>query len=285
MLADWQYAAFEQDGPLLAQWASENEFDGRAYKDPETGLTYPSVTTVLRNTPKADLMGWAAMKVAERARDRPDIVLGDPDRVVQRLQYAHTDFRDERGWIGSRVHKAVEADLRGIWWSPDEPFISEENAMIEAFDSFKAMYAVEPVLTECTIIGDGYMGTLDGLWSISDPWTGDHIADALVDVKSSKRIWDEHRMQLAALANATHYFEQVESDGLVHKHPKLGKTFWKKHEGLPDFSEVRILQLRAEGYTWKPVVNIDLWYKKFRVYLDLWNVDQEIKLKEKESGF
>lgn len=279
-------AAFDQDGPLLAQYAREGEFDGRAYKDPETGISYPSVTTVLKLEDKSSLVNWAAMKVAERARDRVDIVLGDPDKVVDRLRYAHNDYRDERAWVGSQVHKSIEADMKGLWYSPD--LDGEERAYIDAWQSFLSDYEIEPVLTEATVLVPcGAMGTLDGIWRMKDRNTGSEFT-ALIDVKSSKSVWPGHSVQLAALSRGSHWFEQV-SEGtggaLLHKHPKLGKTWWIKHEGMPKFDRIYILHLRKDGYSLVPVVNVDQNYKIFECYVELWNAIKKLGEKEKEYSF
>lgn len=281
-----QEQQFLNDGPILAQYARENEFEGRAYRDPATGIQYPSVTTVLKNTPKADMMRWAALKVAERARDRPDIVLGDPDRVVERLRYAPTDFRDERGWVGSGVHRMVEAQMRGFWYE-DEEFTPEQEKIMDQLDMFLLEYDVDPMLTETTILGHGYMGTLDGLWKVTNRWTRE-VFYALVDIKTSKSLWPEHEYQLAALAKATHWFEMVEegTEGAhMHKHPKLGKTWWLKHEALPEFSQVRILHLTKGDFEFFPVNDIEENYTIFRTYLDLWNNLKTLKDKRKEREF
>lgn len=283
----WREDAFLNDGPILAQYERENEHEGRAYKDPETGKQYPSVTTVLKNTPKADMMRWAARMVAERARDRVDIVLGDPDKVVDRLQYAPTDYRDERAWVGSGVHRMVEAEMLGMWYQPED-LTREQERIMDQFEAFLSQYDIEPVLTECTILGDGYMGTLDGLWKVTDKITG-KVYHALVDVKTSRGLWPEHEYQLAALRKATHWFEQVEPDtegALMHKHPKLGKTYWLKHEGFPvDVEQVRILHLRDEGFGWEAVTDIEENYAIFKSYLDLWNNLRALKDKRKENEF
>lgn len=279
-------AQFYNDGPILAQYARENEFEGRAYRDPETGIQYPSVTTILKNSPKADLMRWAARIVAERARDRVDIVLGDPDKVVDRLQYAPSDYRDERAWVGSGVHRAVEAQMLGIWYEPEE-FTPEQERIMDWFDVFLEDYRVEPVLTECTILGDGYMGTLDGLWKVTDRWTGETF-HVLLDLKTSKSLWPEHEYQLAALANATHWFEMVEEGtpgAHMHKHTKLGKTWWLKHEGLPHFDQVRILHVTKSGYNFQVVPDIAENYAIFQSYLGLWNNLKHLKDIRKEREF
>lgn len=279
-------AQFYNDGPILAQYARENELEGRAYRDPETGIQYPSVTTILKNTPKADLMRWAARVVAERARDRVDIVLGDPDKVVDRLQYAPSDYRDERAWVGSGVHRAVEAQVLGIWYEPEE-FTPEQERIMDWFDVFLEDYRIEPILTECTVLGDGYMGTLDGLWKVTDRWAGETFY-VLLDLKTSKSLWPEHEYQLAALANATHWFEMVEEGtpgAHMHKHPKLGKTWWIKHEGLPHFDQVRILHITKSGYNFQVVPDIAENYAIFQSYLGLWNNLKHLKDIRKEREF
>lgn len=265
------------DGPILAQYARENEHTGRAYRDPETGVQYPSVTTVLKNTPKGDMMRWAARMVAERARDRPDIVLGDPDKVVDRLQYAPSDYRDERGWVGSGVHKSVEAQLRGIWWE-DPEFTPEQERIMESFDMFLDAYEVEPVLNETTVLvpcGDrgAVMGTLDGVWWVRDRYAESKPRLTLVDLKTSKSIWPEHEYQLSALYNASHWFEMVEEGAegaLLHKHPKLGKTWWLKREFDFDIRDVRILHLTELGYGWEKVADLEDNFEIYKDYVSLW---------------
>jgi hypothetical protein len=281
-----QDAQFLNDGPILAQYARENEFEGRAYRDPETGTQYPSVTTVLKNTPKADMMRWAARVVAEKARDRVDIVLGDPDKVVDRLQYAPTDHRDYRGWVGSGIHRLVEAHTRGIWYELDD-MTPEQERIMGSFDIFLNDYDIEPVLTEATVLIDGAMGTLDGVWRVTDRWTKVSKL-VLMDLKTSKSVWPEHEYQLSALASATHWFEMVEEgvDGAhMHKHPKLGKTWWLKHEWDFEFDEVRILHLTKEGYGWIPVVDIEQNYQIFQSYVGLWNNLKTLKDVRKEREF
>lgn len=289
---DWRQAAFENDGPILAQWARENEFEGRAYKDPETGLQYASVTTVLKNTPKKDMMRWAARVVAERARDRPDIVMGDPDKVVDRLQYAPSDYRDERAWVGSCVHQYFEAEAKGLWYQEPEEWTPEQDRMIQSWEEMQVQYEIEPILTEVTVLIPcgtySVMGTLDGLWRFTDRWSGESFV-ALFDLKTSKGLWPEHGYQLAALSKASHWFEQVEPEtpeALVHKHPTLGKTYWIKHEGFPHFDQVRIIHLRAEGFSFERVRHLDEKFEIYCTYVDLWhNLRKLAEIEKKETQF
>ena len=85
--------------PKLALWSGEGEGNGRTYVNPVDDSRHPSVTTILKNTPKADLMGWSAFKVAEVAIERYADLGGDPEQVMKWLPYAHTDYRNERGWV------------------------------------------------------------------------------------------------------------------------------------------------------------------------------------------
>ena len=103
--------------PELALWATENEGDGRAYSDPfEPKSRFPSVTTVLKLVEKSALVGWAARKVAEKAIERWMDMGRDPEQIMKWLPFAHNAYRDDRGWVGSGLHAAIDADCKGEWF-------------------------------------------------------------------------------------------------------------------------------------------------------------------------
>jgi hypothetical protein len=60
-------------------------------------------------------------------------------------------------------------------------------------------------MTEVTVYGDGYAGTFDGLWRVNDKLT-------LLDEKTSRTIGDSHKMQLAALRDASLFGWHYEYD-------------------------------------------------------------------------
>lgn len=263
--------------PKLALWSGEGEGNGRTYVNPVDDSRHPSVTTILKNTPKADLMGWSAFKVAEVAIERYADLGGDPEQVMKWLPYAHTDYRNERGWVGSGVHATIQAEHEQSWdfYELD----AEQLAMMEKWYEFCRVYQAEILYSECTVLGDGFMGTLDAFIRYIDPFTGE-VRIALVDFKTSKSIWDDHHMQLAALANAECIFREVPK-GTEGAYRRKGKviaedSYWVQ-EPVPYFDEVKILHLREDKYDFIDVDHVDLFYKEFIVYRDLFAVIQEIK--------
>lgn len=269
--------------PKLALWPGEADGQGRAYVLPGTDERFPSVTTVLRNTPKADLMGWAAMKVAERARDRPDIVMGDPDKVVDRLRYAHTDFRDERAEIGTGVHQTIQAEYEESWEFP--VLDAEQRAMMANWYRFCEEYEVEILHSEFTVFGDGYAGTADAIIQYRDPITRE-VRLALVDFKTSKAIHDEHFMQLSALAAGRFRMLEVTEDhpeGTLRKGKTKAQNSWWIREEMPKFDEVAVLQLREDYYRFEVVENLDLWYGQFKCYVNLFELQAQMKERNKNA--
>lgn len=270
--------------PKLVLWGSEYEGDGRAYVNPATDERVPSVTSVLKHAPKADLMGWSALKVAERARDRPDIVMGDPDKVVDRLRYAHTDFRDERAWVGSGVHRWVEADFEGSW---DRPELDEEQeAMYENWLDFCETYKVKVLYSEFTVWLEFAAGTGDAIIECTDPFSGETFI-CLIDLKTSRKLWEEHKLQLSALAHAKQYFQEVGPGDGGHRRKGRVKAedSWWILEDMPHFDKVGIVHLREKFWDFEIIPNehLPVYYKKFKLYVQIDKVSREIAKMEKEE--
>lgn len=269
--------------PFLAQWAYEADGQGRTYVNPFTGEKVPSVTTVLREEDKSDLRRWTAMKVAEKARDRVDIVLGDPDQVVSRLIGAADEFRDERAEVGTGVHQTIQADFEGSWEYPE--LNDEQMAMLEQWHAFVRDYRVKILLNEFSVFGDGYAGTADLLIEYTDPFDGGRRV-SLTDLKTSASIWDSHRYQLAALKTATAWAERViEPAGgsvALKKKGDLPASHWveRKNPAL-DADGAHVLQLREGFYVFEPVENIAEHYEIFRAYLSVRQAKDRLKEAEK----
>ena len=282
-MVHFEFGGWKPLPPKLSLWGSENEFDGRAYRNPfEPKSQYPSVTTILKMEPKNDLTGWAARMVALKAIERSeDLDSRDPEKVLSWLQYAHNDFRDERAWIGSKIHAAVEAELNDKWFEVE--LSEEELAIMDQWNFFLALYDVEVLYTELTVIGDGYMGTLDIIAKITDKMTGETWT-ALIDLKTSKSVWPGHFTQLAALGAAKHALIEVaepDDDTVTAEwtHPttkKKHKAHWRKIE-LPKCDRLSVLHITRDGFDLVDVENVDLHYRRFRNYMEAWDIDQEMK--------
>lgn len=265
--------------PKLVLWGAEYDGQGRAYVDPtDDNARFPSVTSILKHAPKADLMGWAAMKVAERARDRPDIVMGDPDLVVQRLQYAHTDYRDERGEVGTGVHAKIQADFEDSW---DFPKLNEEQERILLqFRDFCRVYQVKILQVEFTVkISCGVMGTADAIIEYTEPLTGE-VKIGLVDWKTSKKIWEEHMLQLSALAHGDYLLEEVaEGEGFLRKGRVKAENSWWKRAEMPKFDAVAAIHLREDFWSFEELDKRlwDVYYEKYKAYVAVEKASQAIK--------
>jgi len=264
--------------PKLALWAGEGEGMGRTYVDPETDLRYPSVTTILKNTPKADMLQWVANVVAQKAVDNYAKLGQDPDQVMKWLPYAHNDYRDERAWVGSGVHATIQSDHEGTWEYYE--LDAEQLRILSKWEKFCKVYKANILLSEKTILGDGYMGTFDAILEWTDPITGEqHVS--LIDLKTSKSLHDENWMQLAALANGTVMFTEV-PEGTEGAWKRKGKTkkddSWWIKEPMPEFDSVAIVHLREDSYgLYEPECSLDLYYDEFMCYRDLAVAQQKRK--------
>lgn len=142
----------------------------RLYKDPDTGMRYPSVTTVLGELAKPGIAFWNA-KIAGEAGDP-----AEPRRLME-----------EKATFGTRVHNSV---LTGVW---PKDLRAVQRRYAEAWNA----NPFDIIAQEQTIWNreHEYAGTYDILASMDDEtW--------LVDVKTSESgIHEESvRLQLAGYA-------------------------------------------------------------------------------------
>lgn len=266
--------------PKLSLWSGEGDGQGRTYVDPTDGDSrWPSVTTVLKHEPK-DLSQWSATKVAEKARDRPDIVLGDPDLVVIKLQYAHNEFRDERAEVGTGVHAWQQAQHEGTWDYPD--LDEEQIAMTERLEEWMDEWQVRIIWVERTIRGDGFMGTADMLAEVTDPLTGE-VFIVLIDIKTSKNLWETNDMQLAALGHGLYTLVEV-PEGTEGAFKRKGKTkkddsWWVRDYNDPKWDMLAKLHVREDFCELVPVDPrlVELHYEKFLRYVDIQDIEQRKK--------
>ena len=265
--------------PKLSLWSGEGDGQGRTYVDPTDGDSrWPSVTTVPKHEPK-DLSQWSATKVAEKARDFPEIALGDPDLVVQRLQYAHNEFRDERAEVGTGVHAWFQAQHEGTW---DYPELDDEQvAMTERLEEFLVDWKVRIIWVERTVRGLNFMGTGDILAEVTDPLTGETFI-VLIDIKTSRNLWETNDMQLAALGHGLYTLVEV-PEGTEGAFRRKGKTkkfdSWWIREEAPKWDMLAKLHVREDFYDLVPVDPrlIDLHYEKFLRYVDIQDIEQRKK--------
>lgn len=122
--------------------------------------------------------------------------------------------RNAAGDKGSKVHRAIEDLICGNEIKIDAKYINnstekEEELSVEEYDAilsfadFFAKVKIKPLFTEKTIWGDEYGGTLDLIFEALEDYK-DRSCELkkgkvyLLDLKTSKFIWPEHRLQLSS---------------------------------------------------------------------------------------
>jgi hypothetical protein len=185
---------------------------GSGYKHPHTGVVVPGVTTVLKKLDKPAIVQWAVDNTAAYAVANVDGLLNRTQeqgygflRWYWKRDPLEGDLSDIRNYSNGVLNDAAElGTLLHDWVAAehdDLPFPDVTNAseyfweMVAEWDKYKSEHDIEPLHTEVTLWNDefGYAGTADGIWKIDGKVT-------LVDLKTSRNTWDEHWMQLAALA-------------------------------------------------------------------------------------
>lgn len=165
---------------------------GRHYQHPLTGELVPSVTNILgAAVNKPALPRWSAKVVAEQAakmkRSLPNL---DDAEIVDMLKGAPWRSSTRAANRGTTVHAYLESKMQG-WELPEVD--GEAARFRQAADAWLDEWRPEVIGTELTVFGDGYAGTGD-LWCRRDGKV------CLVDFKTSKDIYPEAALQLAALA-------------------------------------------------------------------------------------
>lgn len=176
------------------------------------GRKYPSVTTILSEAyPKPELMGWGAKMAAQAAIEGRHEGMSEREGVnfLQRAPYRYRRLRADNG---TRVHEQLEKILapvadgsRPVWWTDvrNDGYIMAARAFCEA-------NLLGVLATECRVFSDrfGYAGTVD---LMARSKSGKVV---MVDWKTSKSIYPDNALQLAAYAAADW---MIDGKGIVRK--------------------------------------------------------------------
>jgi hypothetical protein len=217
----------------IAKTTPRSTAAGRFYEI--NGRQLPSVTTILSSISKPALVPWAASAeramVSEAAADlyaawaaqtvRPPLprscYLSTLHAALGPIK-AHQKVLEQAGDIGSQTHKLIEWALRrrlGAEAGP-EPFACREARHgFETFDRWAESVQLKPVLVERTVFSlqHGYAGTLDLLARVNGVLT-------IIDMKTSKAIWPEARLQVAAYHAAMQEMGYVPAAAMIVRLPK-----------------------------------------------------------------
>jgi hypothetical protein len=168
---------------------------GRHYRHPETDELVPSVTNIIGVLDKPAIPRWAAKLVAQQAwklrhtlvdlgeAEAVDILKGSPWRNLKRAADRGTTIHD---YLDAAANGKSRPELEG-----------DALRYRAAADEFLHVYKPEFRFTEFTVFGDGYAGTAD--------WLGVINGRTLIgDYKTSKALYPEIALQLAAIRHASH---------------------------------------------------------------------------------
>lgn len=265
---------------------------GRGYRHPHTNAVVPSVTTILKQLNKPALIQWAVDQTAAFAVANIDGLLSrteeqgwgmlrwywnrDPLKGEVELRNFYNGVRDDAAELGTMIHEWIAAD-HGEGLYPDTSMAPEFMwQMVEVWNEWKSQHDVKPIVSEATVWSNyGYAGTLDGIWEI------DGIR-YLLDVKSSRNVYDEHYMQVAALGGADVMMVE-EGEGWVEK-------------PIPEFDAYALLRIRPEdvdkdGNIREPYCKLEVLdsgempyhLKAFKNLVDVTNTQMALKEYRKES--
>ena len=233
--------------PALAQHIRGR---GRHYAGPD-GELVPSVTNVISILDKPALPRWSAKMVAETAyRMRHALSEMDESEAVDMLKGSPWSKSKRAADRGTDIHGYLEAHLNG-WHiddlSPDaEPYRAAADAWLEANSG------IEVVATELTVFNPAYAGTMDLVCRLDGRLT-------IADFKTSKQIYDEAALQLAALWGCT-----TDADG--------DPVPWRDGKGLPtEPVDLLVIRIGEDKHETKRVADPDGALIAFISLLEAWH--------------
>lgn len=287
--------ATEDGQPILRVRGSGH--GGSGYKIvTDSNRVVPGVTTITGAADKPGLRQWVADNTAAFAVANVDALLNRSEmegygflrwrwKNEPKLD-ADADLRNWHGYVlndaadlGTWFHGYAEAILRGDF--PErEPQTDWQYELAEQLEVFLSEHEVEPVFMEQTVYNPvGYAGTLDLMARIDGVPT-------LCDWKTSRRVQDAHKQQLAALGAAPGWLRRVpQGEGTLYKRKERPDTWWVE-DAVPEFSQYAILQFRptdddgTPAYYRMHIVNpeeIALHYESFLGYLTAKEAERKVR--------
>ena len=298
-------------------------YGGRGYADLlglNGGETVMSITTAIGAIEKPGLRQWERQQVAAFAVAHAEEILAKDEEVAYRYLMAVPKFLtpekhdelppemdvwnapefvlNELAETGTWIHGYLEQHLLGNF----TPAIYRDDhyQMVEAFHAWEAEHDIEVLSTERTVYGDRYAGTADLMARIDGVTT-------LVDFKTSKKVHESHKAQLAAIGAAITTAREVPegTEGAVkHKlQPSVSKEYggqefaWFVEEPLPDFQQYAVIQIRPGDFDARgtfvdgfcemhvlPPAEIEAAYELFIAARDVRLAQRKLKDAEKESA-
>jgi hypothetical protein len=238
----------------------------------EPGVFVPRVTKILGCINKPALVGWARNTARDNTireagalyalakKTTPDAFMA---ALKKRMTYpALTAGTEDAADLGTMLHLRVEAEMRAELGErvtiPELPEVfvdldgtETRHPVQNAYASYLAwrqQHRVVPIRAEVRVVsrGLGYAGTVDLLASIDD-------RVGVVDYKTSKAIYPEYRVQVAAYRAAAVESEVVDElvPAWVARFPKTAGDSFEIEEVTLDQQPVLMAVFRAALVLWK----------------------------------
>lgn len=237
---------------------------------------YVRVTEVLKALGAPALVRWAAKTAAKLALDDP-ITYSTPEKAASGIYAASGEAKLR----GSAVHLFAENVSKGTPVDLDS-LPEEYRGYGVAFQGFLRMCAPVPLHVEATVYSEkhGYAGTTDLIASLADGLTYD------IDFKTSKGVYPENGLQLAAYRNADFIVPTLpdqpcpdcDASGKINGarcYLCAGGGYLFDQVSLPTIDKAAVVLLGADG-KWS-INEVDTSFDVFLHLLEVWRWTQRGK--------
>jgi hypothetical protein len=225
------------DNIILYDGDVELVFDRRAHGYKRNGIKVPSVTTILGVISKPALLGWAVNETLDHVAQnwRPGRVYSSDeiqDILTKAKESRHIKSKGAMD-VGKSAHEWIESYIEARANGnerearvPDHPLV---RSSVQAFLNWEKAHHVEYLHSERRIYSKSmnYSGTVDLVALVDGRIT-------VIDFKTSKAIYNDYFLQVAAYAYALHEEGVIEEqlndiDLLIIHIPKDGSGFGVGH--------------------------------------------------------
>lgn len=203
------------------------------------GMELPSVGMVLSVLAKPALTDWKVKKAVQMVMEDPERFTV-PDAVLEALKSSDAMER------GAAIHELAEDYANNVYGRPDGDAQKAKYASDPYFplvDGFFEFYRPKVICTEAVVYNPtlGYAGTCDLIAEL-----GHNPKTYLVDYKTSRDVYPEHRLQLAAYAGAERLYSAsgppadmppVQATGVVLLRPGGATGFVEVHHNTAEFAD------------------------------------------------
>ncbi|HLS01877.1 MAG TPA: hypothetical protein VK054_07865, partial [Beutenbergiaceae bacterium] len=236
-------------------------YGGSGYFNPFTGEKVIGVTTALGAIDAPGIRSWVAEQTAAYAVANVDMLLErDEERGFAALRWYHNRMTPKKyddpeidienyhvgvlndlAELGTLTHEWIEAYVQDLF--PPDLVRDEQYAMVDSFVEWWDDQDVEIHAVEATLFGGtgqmAYGGTADLFVNLNGK-------NMLIDVKTSRAVYDSHVAQLAAYGAADTYAKEVPegTEGAVEYKKK-----WFVAEPLPPVEAYGVLRVRPDDWT------------------------------------